>query len=67
MYTAEITIRLARLDEAEQLTQLALRSKASWGYSEEFMAACRDELTLTAARLAAGMFGSQMLMTCLQE
>jgi GNAT superfamily N-acetyltransferase len=53
MYTAEITIRQARLDEAEQLTQLALRSKASWGYSEEFMAACRDELTLTAARLAA--------------
>jgi len=49
----EITIRQARLDEAEQLTQLAFRSKASWGYSEEFMAACRDELTVTAARLAA--------------
>jgi GNAT superfamily N-acetyltransferase len=49
----EITIRQARLDEAEQLTQLALRSKASWRYSQEFMAACRDELTLTAARLAA--------------
>jgi GNAT superfamily N-acetyltransferase len=53
MHTAEITIRQARLDEAEQLTELALRSKASWGYSEEFMAACRDELTFTAAKLAA--------------
>jgi GNAT superfamily N-acetyltransferase len=53
MDTAEITIRQARLDEADQLTQLALRSKASWGYSEDFMAACRDELALTAARLAA--------------
>jgi GNAT superfamily N-acetyltransferase len=53
MYTAEIAIRQARLDEAEQLTQLALRSKASWGYSAEFMAACRNELALTAARLAA--------------
>jgi len=48
----EVLIRRARLDETQQLTELALRSKASWGYSAEFMAACRDELTLTAAKLA---------------
>jgi GNAT superfamily N-acetyltransferase len=30
---------------------LALRSKAHWGYDDAFMAACRDELTLTAGDL----------------
>jgi GNAT superfamily N-acetyltransferase len=53
MTVAGMTIRQARADDAEKLTALALRSKASWGYSEEFMAACREELTLTAARLDA--------------
>lgn len=41
------TIRRAKLDECEQLSELAFRSKAYWGYSEEFMAACRAELTYT--------------------
>jgi N-acetylglutamate synthase-like GNAT family acetyltransferase len=40
-------IRAARLDELDALTQLAMRSKAVWGYSEQFMAACREELTMT--------------------
>ena len=31
------------------LTGLCLRSKAAWGYDEAFIAACRDELTLTCA------------------
>ncbi|GGX76417.1 GNAT family N-acetyltransferase [Streptomyces minutiscleroticus] len=39
-------IRDARPDEADDLTELALRSKAHWGYDEDFMAACRDELTV---------------------
>jgi hypothetical protein len=30
-------IRPARHDEASLLTDLAFRSKAYWGYSEEFM------------------------------
>ncbi len=46
-------IREARVEEASALTELALRSKAHWGYSEEFMAACRAELTVSAADLAA--------------
>ncbi|WP_241147910.1 GNAT family N-acetyltransferase [Minwuia thermotolerans] len=29
------------------LTELALRSKAHWGYDAAFMDACRDELTVT--------------------
>ena len=41
-------LRPARPDEAELLTELCLRSKAVWGYDEEFMRACRAELTVTA-------------------
>lgn len=40
-------IRPARDDECALLTRLALRSKASWGYSEQFMADCVDELTIS--------------------
>jgi GNAT superfamily N-acetyltransferase len=40
-------IRPASTDEAELLSDLALRSKAHWGYSQEFLEACRPELTLT--------------------
>jgi len=48
-----ITVRRARAEEAEVLTELAMRAKASWGYDAAFMAACRDELTMTPQKLAA--------------
>jgi GNAT superfamily N-acetyltransferase len=41
-----VIIRPARVDECDALTELALRSKAHWGYDDAFMAACRDELTM---------------------
>lgn len=44
----DVLIRPARAAEAELLTDLALRSKAHWGYDDRFMAACRDELTIAA-------------------
>lgn len=44
-------IREAISDEAEYLSELALRSKAYWGYPEDFMAACRAELTVEADRM----------------
>ena len=44
-------IRAARPEEAPQLTDLALRSKAHWGYSKEFMDSCRAELTVDSARV----------------
>ncbi|MEO8112734.1 MAG: GNAT family N-acetyltransferase [Phenylobacterium sp.] len=50
---AGVTTRMARDNEAEALTELALRSKASWGYSPEFMAACREDLTFSPERMAA--------------
>jgi GNAT superfamily N-acetyltransferase len=41
-----LLIRPARADEASVLTDLALRSKAHWGYDAEFIESCRDELAL---------------------
>lgn len=45
----EIVIRLARQAEADALTRLAHRSKAHWGYDEEFLRDCREELTISPA------------------
>lgn len=45
-------IRSAQEGELDQLSDLARRSKAVHGYSAEFLEACRDELTITPARLA---------------
>lgn len=38
-------IRKAQLSESELLGSLALRAKAYWGYSPEFISACCQELT----------------------
>ncbi len=39
-------IRPAQARELPLIQDLLLRSKASWGYDESFMAAARDDLTL---------------------
>lgn len=51
----EFTIRLrpATVDEAELLSDLALRSKAYWGYSATFMDACANELRVEQDRLTS--------------
>ena len=38
-------LRPARAGESRLLSELALRSKAHWGYSPEFLEACRAELS----------------------
>ncbi|MFD5130455.1 GNAT family N-acetyltransferase [Streptomyces olindensis] len=48
----DVLIRPARATEAGVLTDLALRSKAHWGYDAGFLEACREELTVTADELA---------------
>ncbi|CAH8245865.1 hypothetical protein WJ0W_003100 [Paenibacillus melissococcoides] len=45
-------IRKAKPDEAGYLSGLAFRSKAYWGYSHDFMEACRDSLTVSPERIA---------------
>lgn len=44
-----LQIRPALPSEAATISELAVRSKAHWGYDEAFLAACRDELATTAA------------------
>ncbi len=48
-----VNIRPAVQQEAEQITALALRSKAHWGYSQAFMDACHHELTITPEMIAS--------------
>jgi GNAT superfamily N-acetyltransferase len=45
-------IRRARPSEAGLLSELALRSKGHWGYDADFLAACRDDLTLSPRDIA---------------
>ncbi|WP_103515246.1 GNAT family N-acetyltransferase [Streptomyces sp. SM10] len=48
----KVSIRPAQPEEASLLSRLALRSKAHWGYDAEFLASCREELTLKGEELA---------------
>ena len=48
-----VGLRPATSDDLQSLSELALRSKGHWGYDEEFLAACKSELTLTHDRLAS--------------
>jgi GNAT superfamily N-acetyltransferase len=47
----DFAIRAARPDEAAQLSALALRSKAHWGYDAAFLEASRAELTLSPEQI----------------
>jgi GNAT superfamily N-acetyltransferase len=48
-------IRRAQPAEAGALSALALRSKAHWGYDADFLAACRDDLTLLPEEIATSL------------
>ena len=45
------TFRRARPEEARALTELALRAKRHWGYSDEFIETMTPVMTLTSADL----------------
>ena len=49
---SNLIIRKAESSESVYLNQLALRSKSYWGYSEEFMLACQEELQVTNEKLS---------------
>jgi len=51
--TGTLLIRRARPEEAGALTDLVMRSKAHWGYDDDFMALCLPELTVQPAAIAA--------------
>ncbi len=46
------SLRPAAPLDCQTLTELALRSKAHWGYSDEFMRACAQELEVTPDALS---------------
>lgn len=48
-----IVFRGARGNEAGLLGEVAIRSKGHWGYGEEFLDACRAELTFRPEDMAA--------------
>ncbi|MGH3503844.1 MAG: GNAT family N-acetyltransferase [Nocardioidaceae bacterium] len=47
---SEVKLRPADPDDADTLSGLALRSKGHWGYDQQFLEACREELTVSPAR-----------------
>jgi N-acetylglutamate synthase-like GNAT family acetyltransferase len=50
--SSDLTFRAALPDEVDALTELVIRSKAHWGYSDEFMESCRAELTIHPDQIA---------------
>ncbi|MBU9722731.1 MULTISPECIES: GNAT family N-acetyltransferase [Bacillaceae] len=40
-------IRKADIKDCSELSNVAYESKAHWGYSEDFMTQCKDDLTIT--------------------
>jgi len=51
-FSLPLTIRAPTIDELSSLSDLCFRSKAVWGYDEEFMEACRGELSFEPRDLA---------------
>lgn len=55
MSTINYTIRKARLNEAGLLTAIAMRSKAHWGYSDEWRQQWKEALTVTPEIIASSI------------
>jgi GNAT superfamily N-acetyltransferase len=49
----DFVIRAALPEEAADISELAIRSKAHWGYDDAFMDASREELTIPPDRIVA--------------
>lgn len=50
-----MNIRKAKIDEAGYLSDLSFRSKAYWGYSDDFMEACREVLTVSPDDISSSL------------
>ena len=51
---AHIVVRKAKMDEAATLSAICVRSKAHWGYDEDFMRLSHEALTVDPQRIASG-------------
>jgi len=54
MRDSKLSLRPARPDEGEELTELALRAKSHWGYDKAFLDSARADLTIDADTIHAG-------------
>jgi GNAT superfamily N-acetyltransferase len=53
---SDVSLRPAVAGDAGELSDLAVRSKAHWGYASSFVDACRDELTYTPDQIEGPEF-----------
>lgn len=60
MKVSDGAIRPAQSSEAAALSAIALRSKAYWGYSRDFMDRCREELSYSGNQLASDGYSFQV-------
>ena len=51
---SDFTIREALPEESELLTELGIRSKRTWGYSDNLMKTFRNELEISKSEIRAG-------------
>ena len=51
-FKMSLAIERAIPSHAQQLSELAFRSKAYWGYSDDFMQDCREELSYSEKELS---------------
>ena len=49
-----VNLRRAAVADAAVLGELAVRSKAHWGYSRDFLRACRDKLQVPSTQINRG-------------
>jgi N-acetylglutamate synthase-like GNAT family acetyltransferase len=49
-------IRMAKPEEAELISDLALRSKGYWGYDAAFLASCKAELSYSPSQLLSAEY-----------
>jgi GNAT superfamily N-acetyltransferase len=52
-----LVVRRPQIDELQALGELCMRSKAIWGYDQQFLEACRDELSFSAMDLQVTTIG----------
>lgn len=50
-----MNIRKAKLGEGKILSEIALRSKAYWGYNSDFIEACRGALTISEKNISSNL------------
>lgn len=62
-----MNITLAKPDDSDTLTDIAMLAKGYWGYDESFMNAAREELSVSAKKIEASNLFYYCLKSCHDE